>query len=70
MADDADRAGEVIERFEAAAIAAIPTTLKTVLPVGRCYYCAKEVEDDLTFCDRDCRDDWEHEQRRRKELGL
>lgn len=70
MADDADRAAEVIERFEAAAIAAIPATTKALLPVGQCYYCSKEVEGDLTFCDRDCRDDWEHERRRRKELGL
>lgn len=69
MADDADRAGELIERTEAARISAAKVPQPTLIPTGVCYWCASDIPPGHTFCDSDCRDDWDHHRRRRKELG-
>ena len=34
------------------------------LPNGRCHFCDEIVNDEQRFCDTDCRDGWEREQRR------
>lgn len=36
-------------------------------PCGRCYFCNSPVEPDARWCDADCRDDWQIEERARKQ---
>jgi hypothetical protein len=34
-------------------------TLPTLTANGKCYNCDEHVSDGATFCDSDCRDDWQ-----------
>jgi hypothetical protein len=61
MADEADKADEMIERQMAAAIKAIQGNTR-MRPIGLCYFCQSEVEGDARFCDKDCLADWQKEQ--------
>jgi hypothetical protein len=54
--DDADRAQNDIELRLAAAINAPRSNLS---PRGKCYNCDNETGDEVLFCDRECRDDFE-----------
>lgn len=60
--DEADRAQEEQERFEAMTMSRRFLTLKAV---GRCHFCDEEVADGRLFCDnaipgdRGCAQDWE-----------
>lgn len=47
---------ENTEHAIAAARAAVPKKLE---PCGHCYNCTEPVPDGLTFCDADCRDDYD-----------
>ena len=38
----------------------------TLIPTGRCYFCEGDISAGRLFCDGDCRDDYELEQRRSK----
>lgn len=72
MSDDADRAGDNTDKFEAAAIAFHSQVRKTLIPVGRCHYCNEIVVHGMLFCDteeNECAKDWEHEQARKKANG-
>lgn len=40
-----------------------------MIEVYTCLNCFTELEDGLRFCDEDCRDDWEKEQRMKKITG-
>lgn len=71
MADDADRAEARIEHTIADGIAAARRA-PGLLAVGVCHYCGEPVAAGRLFCDsseNECAKDWEHEQRRRKDLG-
>lgn len=35
-------------------------TKQITLPTGTCLYCGAGVEDNRSFCDEDCRDDWSY----------
>ena len=68
MADEVDR---IHEREEQEAPARFAASRKTEAPktFGACLYCNAALADTLRFCDKDCRDDYEHEQIRRKVAG-
>jgi hypothetical protein len=34
-------------------------------PSGKCHYCDEQVDPTARFCNHECRDGWEREQRRR-----
>lgn len=59
MSDEADRAQRDIDRFNAQAI----IRSKRVVPTktGYCAYCGEPCAD--KFCDVDCLNDWEREQK-------
>jgi hypothetical protein len=58
MSDDADRAGEIIDRMnESAALLRKPT----LQAVGFCHNCGEWVEPRRLFCSVECRDDWQRE---------
>jgi len=61
MADIADRAADHIERESAGLLA----KRKPVGPAacGACHFCGEEVRGEARFCDADCRDGYEREQR-------
>jgi hypothetical protein len=42
---------------------------KALLYSGYCYYCYEEVHSPHIFCNNECRDDWEKEQRMKKING-
>ena len=72
--DDADRAGDNIDRFEADAIAYCTEESKhrALKPVGFCHYCNEVVVHGMLFCevdDNECAKDWAYEQARKKANG-
>lgn len=60
MPDFADLAAER-EQIDTAA-ARVPAD-PSPKPCGQCYNCAETVNGDATFCDTDCRDDWQARKR-------
>ena len=68
MTDEADCSDEKI----AAAIQnGIDRARKqTAMPyTGECYFCGSVVRKSMRFCDADCRDDWDAEQRAKQRQG-
>lgn len=66
MADPADEASDLIDQELARQIAAAKAQGKPVKPpVGTCYFCGEKVGKGMIFCDADCRDDFDREERRR-----
>lgn len=67
MADPADEASDLIDQELARQIAAVkdqaPPARK---PVGTCYNCGWKISEGMVFCDADCRDDFDREERRRR----
>lgn len=60
MADTADLAAEREQLDTARAIeAARRRSPAAPIPCGRCYNCDEPLAEGLTFCDADCRDDWQ-----------
>jgi len=41
-----------------------------VTATGFCNYCQAPVDDDMKFCDHECRDDYEYEQQRKRVNGF
>lgn len=71
MADEADRSDEKIFNVIDDGVAEARRKIgKSLLPIGVCHFCEAALRSGLTFCDNDCRDDWEHERARKKALGL
>jgi hypothetical protein len=64
--DDADRTAERQEREEAYLIRAAKKP-DGPQPSGNCHWCGEPTK--ASFCDSHCRDDWEHEQKRKKVNG-
>lgn len=62
MADIVDVTAERDEREHDARIAACK---KPVGPVakGSCHYCGERIPEPMRWCDADCRNEWESEQR-------
>lgn len=63
MADEVDKGNDRAQEMldDALAKCRKPTG---PAPCGFCYYCNEKVPTGARFCDAECRDDWEYEQRR------
>lgn len=61
--DEADRADQEVTM----GIAESMRRKKSVgpAPCGACYFCGEDVGPDQRWCNKDCQDDWELEQRRK-----
>ncbi|MFT3758456.1 hypothetical protein [Thauera sp.] len=60
MPDTADIAAEREQIDTALAIeAARKRSASSPVPCGRCYNCDEFLAEGLTFCNADCRDDWQ-----------
>ena len=69
MTDVFDQATEREEKDRELAIA-LQRRKAAVLPdVGHCYYCGEATRPGQRFCDADCRDGYEFEQRQRAKQG-
>jgi len=69
MADDVDRANDLEFFSVEMAVKKLRTSQETSLPTGRCYYCGDTVTEGRLFCDADCRDAYEFEQRMKARNG-
>lgn len=70
MADDADRAEDVIENRIADGIAECRRAIGALLPVGFCHNCGETVAPRYLFCEGgECAADWEREQAARRRNG-
>ncbi|MHB8915932.1 MAG: hypothetical protein ACYC4K_09000 [Thiobacillus sp.] len=56
MADEADRAEAAEEKFREYSLKHREPEL---IPVGACYWCDSILGSGKTFCDKDCRDDYQ-----------
>ena len=64
MADDIDNANAIAETLNDAAIRNIRANTKRGLkPTGFCFFCDSEVSSHLLFCNSECRQDYEQEQK-------
>ena len=62
MADEIDQMQERNEKLDAL-IATRKAVHKWPTPTGLCHYCDATIGPGMLFCDTDCRDGWEHEQK-------
>jgi len=69
--ENGDLAAALIDTLNEAAVRNIRQAAKTptLLFSGHCYFCDEEVTQPRLFCDVDCRDDHEKEQRLRRSAG-
>jgi len=69
--DKIDEAQGLIENVTENHISKIRSRVgKTLLYSGFCYYCYEGVHSPHIFCDLDCRDDYEREQRMNRIEGI
>lgn len=69
--DDADRAEERIEQALDDALAEVRRAQERgVKAVGACLFCGEPLPDHMRFCDADCRDGWDFEQRMKRMTGV
>lgn len=64
MADDADLTDAHLEREMQARLAWLRRPQQALPYSGQCYWCGEKVHAPKRWCDADCRDDWERQQRR------
>ena len=64
MADDIDRAQDLQLQMNELALRKPKTP--TLAPIGICYYCSEAVPGQQLFCDSECGEGWEEEQRAKK----
>lgn len=67
--DDADRASLEEERSLAEALRAARRTAGPE-PTGRCHWCEEIVNDTARWCGPDCREDWDRDVLRKRNIGL
>jgi hypothetical protein len=68
VADIADKAGDHIERESVGLLAQRKPAGPTAC--GACHYCGEDVRGEARWCDSDCRDDWEKDQRAAKNRAV
>lgn len=69
--DDADRAEQRIEEVMDDALAAVRRAQEhRVTAIGVCLYCGEPLPSPMRFCDADCRDGFDHEQRLKRMQGV
>jgi hypothetical protein len=68
MTDIYEQASEAEERDRALALKTQKerAARTALIQIGRCYFCEADVGVGRLFCDSDCRDDFELEQKRRR----
>ncbi|MFN4003333.1 MAG: hypothetical protein ACK4MJ_12285 [Hylemonella sp.] len=64
MADDADLTDAHLEREMQMRLAALRRRQQALPYSGQCYWCGEDVAPPKRWCDADCRDEWERQQRR------
>lgn len=64
MADDADLSDARAEREMQARLAWLRMRQQALPYSGQCYWCGENVHAPKRWCDADCRDEWERQQRR------
>ncbi|HRH80607.1 MAG TPA: hypothetical protein PLW81_06140 [Thiobacillaceae bacterium] len=71
MSDEIDRTQERDQQFREHALGEQRRRADHLrLPaIGACHYCGEPVLDARRFCGPECRDDWDHEQARRRAAG-
>lgn len=69
MSDIFDQASEREDRDRQAAIDRQRRASERLPYVGCCYYCGSITPTGVRFCDADCRDDYQEQQRRMKMAG-
>lgn len=74
MSDSIDRAAQDSAIYEAAALNNALSQLEACGPVtcGYCHFCGEPVPSNASWCDAQCRDDWQAEQdaaERRGQIG-
>lgn len=71
MADDADRADPSIQQMIDAGMERARRHAERQLPaIGVCHWCESPAAPGRVFCSKECSDDWDHDRRRRKDMGL
>ena len=60
MADEIDVANDRAQQDLDTALACARRHEPALAPTGFCYNCNAQLDDETTFCDSDCRDDYEH----------
>ncbi len=70
MTDFFDAASEREDRDRELAIEHHRKTTSSLLPVGYCHWCDSPVKASQLFCDTECREDWESEQRMKRIGGV
>lgn len=69
--DDADRAEDRIEQALDDALAEVRRAQQHgIRAVGACYYCGETLVHGRLFCDADCRDGWEYEEKLKRMTGV
>jgi hypothetical protein len=69
--DIADKAQEAYEFLESRLIQYAISNRKKAVPFrGYCHYCYESVNSPSAFCDADCQEDWDKEQRIRTINGI
>lgn len=69
--DDADRAEVNIEHAMEDALAEVRRAQQQgVKAIGMCLFCGADLPPMLRFCDADCRDGYDHEQRLKRMQGV
>lgn len=59
MSDIYDQASDIETMHRERAIQAARNSTPTLNYIGCCYNCEAVLDQPLTFCDADCRDDWQ-----------
>lgn len=67
--DTIDDANDMQERILSATIQSIRNRARTMLYTGMCYYCTEEVHSPKLYCDKDCEEFWNRDQRLKKITG-
>lgn len=70
-ADTSDRATQLeeLERESALNLQRLAAARNRLKPIGLCYDCQDQIQPGATFCDRDCRDNWERRRAARERNG-
>ena len=69
MSDVFDQASEREERDREAAIAAQRNRTAVLTDIGHCYFCGETHSDGRRFCDADCRDGYERQEKMKARTG-
>ena len=67
--DDADKASDQEQMAIKAAIKSVRWHSKPLPALGCCYYCSEPLKGGERFCDTDCRDDYERQEKSKARNG-